>query len=128
MKPLLGNEFVVGATDVSALINRDELAATGRVRRRDPGQGQGQARGADQEGEAEEKGESSGAKVYEDDDGDAFAIEDDVLVVADSRKRLDEALEQRDGDDRLTEEDVRRDRRRAARRRRSCRSAATSSG
>ena len=39
--------------------------------------------------EGEEKGETSGAKVYEDDGGDAFAIEDDVLVVADSRQRLE---------------------------------------
>ena len=53
---------------------------------------------------AEEVGEQSGATLYEDDDGDTVAIKDDVLVVAGSKELLEAALEQREADDRLTEE------------------------
>ncbi len=109
VKPLLGNEFVVGATDVNSLVNRgssggldgggdDDDEFVGAIQVEDKGKLEELIKK-----EGEDKGEESGAKIYEDNDGDAFAIEDDVLVVADSRERLNEALEQRDGDDRLTE-------------------------
>ena len=102
VKPLLGNEFVVGATDVAALVSGDSDTDdfVGAIQVGDKGKLEDLIKN-----EGEDKGESSGAKIYEDDDGDAYAIEDDVLVVADSRQRLDEALEQRDGDDRLTEDE-----------------------
>jgi hypothetical protein len=112
VKPLLGNEFVVGATDVNSIVNRgssggldggedsDDDEFVGAVQVKDSGKLEDLIKN-----EGEEKGEESGAKIYEDDDGDAFAIEDDVLVVADSRNRLEQALEQRDADDRLTEEE-----------------------
>ncbi len=109
VKPLLGNEFVVGATDVNSLVNRGSsggLDGGGDEDDEFVGAIQVEDKGKLEElikKEGEDKGEESGAKIYEDDDGDAFAIEDDVLVVADSRERLNEALEQRDGDDRLTE-------------------------
>jgi hypothetical protein len=57
-----------------------------------------------EKGDTEELGEKSGATLYEDDEGDAFAIKDDVLVVAGSREQLEDALERREGDDRLTED------------------------
>ena len=101
VEPILGNEFVVGATDVVSIVDdaedSDFVAAI-------------QAQDADAlerlvEGEgAERQGESSGADLYEDSDGDTFAIEDDVLVVAGSRELLEGALEQRESDDRLTED------------------------
>ena len=111
LKPLLGNEFVVGATDVNSIINRGGSSSldgeesggdefVGAIQVKDSGKLEDLIKN-----EGEEKGETSGAKVYEDDGGSAFAIEDDVLVVADSRQRLDEALEQRDADDRLTEDE-----------------------
>lgn len=101
LKPLLGNEFVVGATDVRSIVNRgDDQDFVGAIQVKD----KGKLEDAIDKEKAEEAGEKSGAKLYEDDDGDAFAIEDDVLVVASSKQRLEAALEQRDADDRLTEE------------------------
>ena len=100
VRPLLGNEFVVGATSVTSLIDDSEdddfVAAI-------------EARDGDKlrelvAKEAEESGEQNGATVYEDNDGDAFAVEDDTLVVAGSAELLEGALQQRDGDGRLTEE------------------------
>lgn len=101
LKPLLGNEFVVGATDVATLVSGDSDTDefVGAIQVKDKGKLEDLIKK-----EGEDKGETSGATIYEDNDGDAFAIEGDVLVVADSRERLDDALEQRDADDRLTEE------------------------
>ena len=102
LKPLLGNEFVVGAADVRAVIDRsdDKNEFVGAIQAKD----KGKLEDAIEKEGGKEKGEASGAKLYEDDDGDAFAIEGDVLIVASSEAQLKSALEQRDGDDRLTEE------------------------
>ena len=102
LKPLLGNEFVVGATDVRSIVDRgdDNEDFVGAIQVKD----KGKLEDALEKEKAKEAGEKSGAKLYEDDDGDAFAIEDDVLVVAELEAKLEAALEQRDADDRLTEE------------------------
>ncbi len=101
VKPVLGNEFVVGATDVAGLVNRDDDSDefVGAIQVEDKGKLEDLI-----EKEGDEKGETAGAKIYEDNDGDAFAIEGDVLVVANDREQLEAALEQRDEDNRLTEE------------------------
>lgn len=104
IKDALGNEFVVGSTDASAFVNvpsGKDRSFVGAI--------QASTEGAidkllEQE-KAEEDGEASGAKLYKDDDGDSFAVEGDVLVVAGSKKELQRALELRDGDDHMTEED-----------------------
>lgn len=49
-------------------------------------------------------GEAEGAQLYQAEEGFAFAIDGDFLVLAQDRGTLLEALEQRDSDDRLTEE------------------------
>ena len=102
LKPLLGNEFVVGATDPRSIVDRgeDNEDFIGAIQVKD----KGKLEDAIEKEKAKESGEKSGAKLYEDDDGDAFAIEDDVLVVASSKRRLEAALDQRDADGRLTEE------------------------
>ena len=102
LKPLLGNEFVVGATDPKSIVDRgsDNQDFIGAIQVND----KGKLEEAIEKEKAAEAGEKSGAKLYEDNDGDAFAIEDDVLVVASSKRRLEAALEQRDADGRLTEE------------------------
>ena len=101
IKPILGNEFVVGATDVTSIIDEsedDDFVAAIEASDKDALQD-----AVDKEG-ADKSGESNGATIYEDDDGDSFAIEDSVLVVAGSRELLEAALEQRDADNRLTED------------------------
>ena len=52
---------------------------------------------------AAEKGEQSGAKIYEA-DGTEFAVDGDTVVFAGSRKLLNEALARHDGDDTLDED------------------------
>ncbi|HYI98512.1 MAG TPA: DUF3352 domain-containing protein [Thermoleophilaceae bacterium] len=100
----LGNEFVVGSTDAGAFVNvpsGQDRSFVGAI----------QASNEDaidkllKEEKAEEDGEASGAKLYKDEDGDSFAVEGDVLIVAGSKKELTRALELREGDDRMTEED-----------------------
>ena len=53
---------------------------------------------------AEEAGETAGATKYED-GGSVFAVDGDVVVLADSERSLDRALERADGDDRLTQDE-----------------------
>jgi hypothetical protein len=48
-------------------------------------------------------GEESGATLYED-GGTIFAVEDDMVVLANDRQQLTEALERADGDDHLDED------------------------
>ncbi len=100
LKPILGNEFVVGVNDARALTGGGDSGFVGAIQAQDEGKLDDLV---DRE-KPEEVGEKDGAKIYEDSDGDAFAIKDDVLVVAGSRQQLEGALEQRESDDRLTEE------------------------
>jgi Protein of unknown function (DUF3352) len=100
----LGNEFVVGSTDAGAFVNvpsGKDRSFVGAI------QASNEAaidKLLEQE-KAEADGEASGAKLYKDEDGDSFAVEGDVLIVAGSKKQLQQALELRDGDDHMTEED-----------------------
>ena len=102
LKPLLGNEFVVGATDVRAVIDRSgankDFVGAIQVKDKDKLEAAIEKEGAD------ETGETAGAKVYGRGEGGTFAIEDDVLIVANTEANLKDALEQRDADDRLTAE------------------------
>jgi hypothetical protein len=97
VRPLLGNPFVVSATDpttfvggsedddfVAAIQVADTDALDGLIDKTDP----------------QERGEVAGATVYED-DGSFFAVEDDMVTFAGSRELLDTALERADGDDHL---------------------------
>ncbi len=97
VKPLLGNPFVVGATDIRTFVGESEdddfVAAI-------------QARDSEaldrlvEKTQPEEQGEVAGATVYEDDDT-VFAIEDDIVVFAGTRQLLESALERADGGDGL---------------------------
>ena len=103
IKPLLGNEFVVGATNVetftdsgsgdsedfiAAIQVKDKEKLTDAIEREKP----------------KELGEKDGAKLYQNDDSFA-AVDDDVLVVANSRRELEAGLERRGSDDRFSEDD-----------------------
>jgi hypothetical protein len=104
LQQALGNEFVVGSTDVKSFVDTpsgEDTAFVGAI----------QAQSQDAldkliEGDrAKEDGEVDGAKLYRDDSGDSFAIDGDVLVVAGSKQELEAALATRDGEDSLTEAD-----------------------
>ncbi|MEX1140694.1 MAG: DUF3352 domain-containing protein [Thermoleophilaceae bacterium] len=53
----------------------------------------------------EPDGEAHGAQFYKDELDNSFAIEGDTLIVAGSKAQLEQALETRDSDERLTEDD-----------------------
>ncbi len=101
IKPVLGNQFVVGASDTRALTggSRDE-DFVGALQAKS----QEKLEEAVKADKSKADGEKNGAKLYKDDDGDAFAIKEDVLIVAGSKRLLEKALEQREADDRLTED------------------------
>lgn len=103
LEKALGNEFVVGSTDVRELVDEsggDDESFVGAIQASSPDALDSLL----SEQDVEERGESGGAKIYKDDDGDEFAVKDDVLIVAGNRRVLDGALETREGDDSLTEE------------------------
>lgn len=102
IEPLLGNEFVVGATNVRSLVGEtsDATDFVGAIQTKDADKLEEVVKREN----ATEDGERNGAQLYKDDDGDSFATKDDVLIVAGSRRQLEGALAQREADDRLTEE------------------------
>lgn len=101
VKPLLGNELVIGATDTRSLQN-DESDFVGAVQVKDKGKLQAIVKKAG----AKAQGEKSGAKLYKGkNDSDTFAIKDDVVVVASTKLVLEKALERRDGDDHMSEDE-----------------------
>jgi uncharacterized protein DUF3352 len=100
VKPLLGNEFVVGAPDVRALTRGGNDKVVAALQAKD----QGKLQDLVERQSAKEIGQKSGATLYEGQNGEPFAIKGDVLVVAGDRKLLEAALEQREDGDRLGED------------------------
>jgi Protein of unknown function (DUF3352) len=97
VRPLLGNPFVVSATDPASFIDDSEddaFVAALQVADTDALDGLIEKTGA------REDGEVAGATVYED-EGTDFAVEDDIVVFGGTRELLEDALERADGDDHL---------------------------
>lgn len=95
VRPLLGNPAVVGATRASD--GTTHAIAAAQVPDGD------KLDEVVERADARQVGEAAGATLYEDGDT-VFAVEDDVVVFADSRRQLTAALERADGDDHLDEE------------------------
>jgi uncharacterized protein DUF3352 len=100
LKPVLGNPFVVGATDaasltggsggtafVAAIKAKDKDALDNLIDKTKPNK----------------TGEESGATLYEE-NGTVFAVKDDTAIFAADKQQLTQALERADGDDHLTED------------------------
>lgn len=97
LRPLLGNPFVVSATDPTSFITGSgDTAFVAAVQVEDTDALDGLV----DKTEPDEQGDVAGATVYED-DGTFFAVEDDMLVFAGSQELLESALERADGDDHL---------------------------
>jgi hypothetical protein len=98
VRPLLGNPFVVSATDPASFVGdseeEEDFVAAIQVADTDALDGLIEKTGA------REDGEVAGATVYED-DGTVFAVEDDMVVFGASRELLETSLERADGDDHL---------------------------
>lgn len=100
VRPLLGNPFVVGTPDAESILG-DEERFVAAIQTED-----GDTLQELVERDSEEIGQAGGATIYRADDEDTVAgVKEDVLVLASSEDLLREALEQREGDDRLREED-----------------------
>lgn len=99
LKPLLGNEAVVGSP---ALTNGEAEHFVAAIEAKD----EGKLDGILKKQEVKEVGEKDGFKLYEDtEDGDFAARKDAVIVFADTREVLEAAVEQRGREDRLREDD-----------------------
>jgi hypothetical protein len=100
VEPILGNPFVVGATDVRSFVESsetDDFVAALQAKDQDT------LDSLIEKTAPREVGEVAGATKYED-GGSSFAVKDDVVIFAGSSELLDEALERADGDDHLDEE------------------------
>jgi len=91
IKPLLGNDLVIGAPTVEAA-EQDRFIGAWQVRDADKLE-----EIIKNEKTVKEIGESGGATLYQDDDTFA-AVKDDVVVFADSREDVEAALERAAGD------------------------------
>jgi Protein of unknown function (DUF3352) len=99
IKPLLGNPFVVGAPDASGFVEGGGENFIGAIQAKDGDKLEDVLKKSG----AKEVGDKSGAKIYEN-SGSTFAIQDDVLVVADTRKSLEAAIDTHEGDDHFDED------------------------
>jgi len=89
--PLLGNDLVVGVPDAEALAEEGFVAA---IQAPDSDAAQALADGTG----VSEVGEAEGATIYEV-EGGTLAIDDDIVLFADTRERLEAALVQRAEED-----------------------------
>ena len=97
IRPLLGNPFVVSATDPASFVGEaedEDFVAAVQVAETDA------LDRLIEKTDPREQGEVAGATVYED-DGTFFAVEDDMVVFGASQDLLESSLERADGDDHL---------------------------
>jgi uncharacterized protein DUF3352 len=99
IRPILGNEFVIGADSVqSANANR----FVGAIEAKDEGKLKDLV---EKDSDLDKDGKSHGAALYKNStDASYLAIKDKVAVFADNKGQLEGALERREGDDRLRED------------------------
>ena len=102
IKPLLGNEIVIGTDDNATFL--DSSSDTPFVLAMET-EDAGKLEDLAQSGGSEKTGESEGYDVYQDDDT-FLATKDEVVVLSNDEATLENALKQRGEDDRLTEEDI----------------------
>jgi hypothetical protein len=101
VKPLLGNPFVIAIPTVQTTLSGNSQAV-GAVEVKDKGKLSDLLSG---DKDVTKDGSANGATLYKATSGGTeFAQKDDVFLVADSKQQLTAALEQRERDDRLTED------------------------
>jgi hypothetical protein len=99
VRPVLGNPFVVGATDAASFTgDSGDTAFVAAIRAED----KDALDNLIDKTKPRKTGEESGATLYEN-DGTVFAVEDDMAIFAGDRQQLTQALARADGDDHLDE-------------------------
>jgi hypothetical protein len=103
VKPLLGNEVVIGTDENASFIDSgSDTPFVLAIETQDSGKLEDLLTE-----DARDAGESEGYDLYQGQDEDTWiAIKDEVLVLSDREETLKDALAQRGEDDRLTEDDV----------------------
>jgi uncharacterized protein DUF3352 len=100
VKPVLGNPFVVGATDAASFTgDSGDTAFVAAIRAKDKD-------ALDKlidKTKPKKTGEESGATLYED-NGTVFAVKDDTAIFAGDKQQLAQALKRADGEDHLDED------------------------
>jgi hypothetical protein len=100
IKPILGNDIVVGAPTLQDFL-ADNSKVIGAIQAKDKGKLSDLLSGSN---DLTKDGSSNGATLYKSKSGGELAQRDDVLVFADSKQQLEAALEQRGRDDRFTQD------------------------
>lgn len=103
VKPLLGNELVIGGVDVTfangtVSTGGDRFVAALEVKDEDKLEELLSRQGVEQ------IGKSNGATIYEGPNGGPIAVRDSTAIAAPTREQLEAALERKDGDDHLDAE------------------------
>ncbi len=103
VRPLLGNEVVIGTDENASFIDSgSDTPFVLAIETQDAGKLEDLLTE-----DSREAGESEGYDLYQGQDDDTWiAIKDEVLVLSDREETLKDALAQRGEDDRLTEDDV----------------------
>jgi hypothetical protein len=104
VRPMLGNPIVVGGPSAKSITDNadsgNEFVAAVQVK------DQEKLDALLKSEKAKERGERAGATLYNaGGDDEWLAVEEDVLIAASSRSLLEDAVDRRDTDDHLTEED-----------------------
>lgn len=100
LRPLLGNQFVVGATSVKSFVGNgsNNKNFVGAIQAKSGAK----LKSLIKKEKSKDLGDKSGAKLYQS-GSNFFAVKDDVLVVAGTRKLLEAAVARRGGDNRFSE-------------------------
>lgn len=100
IKPLLGNQLVVGAPSARAVQgDDDQFVLAIQAKNSDKLEGIFKKSGAKKDGD------SNGATIYRTKEGRYTGVKDDVLVSADTKPQLESALKTRDGDSHFSQKD-----------------------
>ncbi|MBN1528091.1 MAG: DUF3352 domain-containing protein [Thermoleophilaceae bacterium] len=97
--PLLGNPFVVGASDPQSFLSGGDAGFVAAIEVSD----EDKLQDVLEKSGVTEKGEQAGATIY-DDSGTQFAVDGATVVFAGDREQLNQALERHDGGDGLDED------------------------
>ena len=100
VRPLLGNPFIVGAPEPRAVTERANDNFVGAIQVKD----EDKLKELVEKEKSRNEGEKSGFTLYRDDDGDSYAVKEDLLVFGGTKRVLEGAIEQSEGDDSLDEQ------------------------
>jgi Protein of unknown function (DUF3352) len=100
VKPILGNDLVLGVPSADAF-QQEPAQFVMALEAKDGGKAEDLV-----QKDADKVGEAEGADIYESSGGTFTAFKDDTIVLSNTQEQVEQALETRAGDDKLSEDDV----------------------